>query len=120
MDAGVKDLWVVNVGTKMPYIVWHAMFEGSVVPRTAIQVDIGKVHYREGAKSVPVIRTEGDGRLKTRTGVRPDLERTVTRTTYPLFCRHEGTINYHFTVGDRKTRTTYAPGASDSESEGTL
>ena len=99
MEAGVKDLWIVNVGAKIPYLVWHAMFEGSVVPRTPVEVDIGRMHFREDADSVPLIRTGGDGRLQTLGAGR---SRTVTRTTYPLFLRQAGTINYEFTVRPRQ------------------
>lgn len=82
----------LQVGGKMPYAVFHYMFHKSVVPRTPIVIDLGRMHLRPGATDVPVHRQEGDGRRPTRDG------RTVVCKTHPMFAAHPGTVELELQV----------------------
>jgi hypothetical protein len=92
LAAGVEELWVVLVGCKMPYALWHDMMAASVVPRTPITVDIGRMHVRRDTNTVPLHRVPASGRLATRDG------RVVKCETHPMFCNHTGTVEYSLMV----------------------
>ena len=92
LAAGVEELWVVLVGCKMPYALWHDMMATSVVPRTQITIDIGRMHVRGGADTVPLHRVPASGRLATGDG------RVVDCQTHPMFCSHTGTVEYSLMV----------------------
>ena len=96
LDAGVRDLWAIGVGCKMPWGTFASLYEGSLEPGAPVTIDLGKTRLRPGEDHlllyrvpggrrglVPVV-TEGHGRVQCR--------------TYALCGTRSGTLHYSIKV----------------------
>ena len=86
--------WVMQVGGKMPYRLFHNTFAASLVPGAPIVLDIGRTHLNPHADGcVPIHRTLADGRVRTNDG------RSVSCQTHSMFSYGAaGTMEYQLLV----------------------
>lgn len=94
LEAKVTELWVMQVGGKMPYRLFQNTFSASLVPGAPIVLDIGRTHLNPHADGcVPIHRTLADGRVRTNDG------RSVSCQTHSMFSYGDaGTMEYQLLV----------------------